>query len=345
MSEIFAHDELAFLLLLPPGYLVLQFWSQSRRRALLEDLLTRRLLDGMVVGFSPGRRVLKTILVTLALTALVLALMRPQWGRRSVEVQRRGIDLVFVVDTSKSMLARDVQPSRIDRVKQELSWFVDHRLEDDRIALVAFAGSARTLCPLTLDRPAFDIFLGDLDVGVIPEGGTDLDAALSEALATFDDDERNHKAILVFSDGEAHAGVPERAIERANARGVRIYCVGVGGSEGVRIPIRDERGNDTYLRDGEGNIVTTRLEEDVLRAIAARGDGGAYVDLTRGGDNLTKIYAANIKSIENKELASARSERRIDRFPWFLGAALVLLALEFLIAEGRSRRREGEGRS
>lgn len=341
MSALFANDELAFLVIVPIAYLVLQFWNEGRRRALLEDLLTRRLLDAMVVGKSPARRRLKAILRALALLALVLAVMRPQWGTRTVDVRRRGIDLVFVVDTSKSMLARDVQPSRMKRVKQELGWFVTNALEEDRIALVAFAGTARALCPLTLDRPAFDIFLGDLDVGVIPEGGTDLDAAIREALATFDDDQRNHKAVLIFSDGEAHAGVPEKAVERANAMGVRLYCVGVGYEDGVRIPIIDADGNETFLRDGEGNIVTTRIEDRILKSVAQLSIDGAYVNLTLGRNNLEKIYFDNVKSIEERELGAARSERQIDRFAWFLGAALALLALDFLVAEGRPRSERG----
>lgn len=342
MSALFANDGLAFLLLLPVGHLVLFAWNERRRRALLDELLTRRLVAAMVVGRSPARRRAKAVLRALALAALVLAAMRPQWGTRTVDIRRRGIDLVFVVDTSKSMLARDVQPSRMQRVKQELGWFVANALEDDRIALVAFAGTARTLCPLTLDRPAFAIFLADLDVGVIPEGGTDLDAAIREALATFDDDERNHKAILIFSDGEAHAGVPEAAVAAANKRGVRIYCVGVGYEDGVRIPVVDERGNETFLRDGEGNIVTTRIEDRILKSVAQLAIDGAYVNLTLGRNNLEKIYFDNVKAIEDRELGAARSERKVDRFPWFLAAALLLLGLDFLLAEGRARSELGK---
>ncbi len=337
MSDLFANIELSWLLLLPPAFLLLWWWNERKRKAILHSLLGANLLQGMVVGFSAERRFWKAILRTLALFLVVLALMRPQWGERRQEIQRRGIDIALVVDTSKSMLAEDVQPSRMERVKQELTYFVKNTLREDRVSLIAFAGTARALCPLTLDRAAFEIFLDELDVGIIPQGGTDLGRAIEAALDSFGDDVRNHKAIIILSDGEAHAGVPEAAVAEANKRGVRIYTVGVGHEEGVRIPIEDENGARTYLRDREGNVVTTRLEARILKTIAQRSLDGAYVSLTVGRDNLQKIYQDNVKKIEERELKSSKQVRRIDRFQWFLALALVLLMVDGVIAEGRTR--------
>jgi Ca-activated chloride channel family protein len=271
--------------------------------------------------------------------------MRPQWGSRKVDVVRRGIDMVFVVDTSKSMLAEDIRPNRIERVRRDLRYFVDSVVQQDRIALVAFAGTARTLCPLTLDRGAFEIFLDELDVGVIPVGGTDLTAALDEGLAAFGDDLRNHKAIVLFSDGEAHEGLPEDSLEEARRLGVRIYTIGIGDERGVRIPV-EEDGRRTFLKDADGDIVLTRLDDRTLKTIAQRSLDGAYMHLASGRDNLERIYLDNIKKIEERELRSLQQVRRLERFQWIVGGALILLMTEAMLAEGRRRRRRslvGEG--
>ena len=342
MSDIFKDFELIWVVLAPLILVGLFVYDQGKRRRLLDFLLSRKLVSALIVGRSFERRLWKMILRATALLLIACAIMRPQWGSQKVELQRQGIDLAFVVDTSKSMLAEDVQPSRIDRVKQELGYFVDNVLQDDRISLVAFAGTARTLCPMTLDRSAFAIFLDELAIGLIPQGGTDLGRALEAALDSFGDDVRNHKAIMVFSDGEAHGGIPKAVVEEANKLGVRVYTVGVGRDEGVRIPLFDEAGSRVYLKDGEGNVVTTRLEDRILKTVAQQSNEGAYVNLTQGRNNLEKIYLDNVKKIEERELRASKEERKIDRFQWFLAAALILLMLDALIPLGVKRGAEAK---
>ncbi|MEZ6195564.1 MAG: VWA domain-containing protein [Planctomycetota bacterium] len=334
----FAQPEASWLLLVPVAAAALLIWDARRRRALLESLLDRRLVATMVVGAAPGRRRLKGALLVLALAAIAVALMRPQWGTKEVALVRRGIDLVFAIDTSKSMLAEDVAPNRIERVKQDVRWFLRDVVDEDRVGLVAFAGTARTLCPLTLDRGAFEIFLDELDVGAVSRGGTDLEAALRSALAAFGDESPNHKAVILFSDGEGHGGSCDRIVEEARKRGVRIYTIGIGSADGVRIPIVGPDGQRSYLRDGEGNIVLTRLDDRQLKTIAQRSLDGAYTHLSAGRDNLARIYVDNIQKIEERELQSRSEARHVERYGWFLGAALVLLALELLLPEGRRRR-------
>ncbi|MFT7619842.1 MAG: Ca-activated chloride channel family protein [Planctomycetota bacterium] len=338
MSAIFADIELVWLIVVPIAMVGVWLWNEATRKRILADLIGKRLIPDMIVGSSGERRFWKLLIRTVAVLLIALAIMRPQWGEKRIDIERKGIDIALVVDTSKSMLAEDVQPSRMERVKQELSYFVENTLREDRVSLVAFAGTARALCPLTLDRAAFEIFLDELDVGVIPQGGTDLGRAIEAALDSFGDDVRNHKAILLLSDGEAHAGIPEKTIDQANKRGVRIYTIGVGNEEGVRIPLEDDDGSRIYLRDNEGNVVTTRLEARILKTIAQRSLDGAYVSLTVGRDNLQKIYLDNIKKIEERELKSSKQVRQIDRFQWFLAAALILLMFDGLIPEGRPRR-------
>ena len=335
MREYFGDIELVWLVIVPFAMLGLGWWDLRNRRRVLASFVTLNLVPTMVRGTIPGRRRLKIILRALAVLFIAVALMRPQWGIRDTQVIRRGIDLVFVVDTSKSMWARDVTPNRMERVKADLRYFADEVVQHDRIALVAFAGTARTLCPLTLDHAAFDIFLDDLDVGIIPRGGTSFRAAIQAALAAFGDDVRNHKAVVLFSDGEAHDGVPEDLLETARSQGVRIYTVGIGSEEGVRIPVATDGDSETFLKDGEGNIVLSRLDDRVLKTIAQRSLDGAYTHLSAGRSNLEKIYLDNIKKIEERELQSSQQERRVERFQWFLAFALLLLMSESVLPDGR----------
>lgn len=334
----FAAPEMSWLFLVPLALAGLAIHDARRRRALMQSLVDQRLVDTMVVGRVGGRRLRKTIIVLIAITLLVVAAMRPQWGRRDVEIARRGIDIVFAIDTSKSMLAEDVTPNRIERVKADVRWFLREVVDQDRVALVAFAGTARTLCPLTLDRGALEIFLDELDVGTISRGGTDTGAALSSSLAAFGDTSPNHKAVILFSDGEGHDPLPEKVLEEARRRGVRIYTIGIGAAEGVRIPVRDAQGERTWLRDGKGDIVLTRLDDRRMKTIAQRSLDGAYAHLSAGRDNLARIYADNIQKIEERELQSRSQTRRVERFHWFLAAALALLLIEAFLPTGRKGR-------
>lgn len=330
----FGDVESIWLLCAPIVVAVLAFLAGRARRRAVERLVSARLVGEMVVGLSPGRRTWKTLLIVAAVTLVAIGVMRPQWGTRTVDVARRGIDLVFVIDTSKSMLAEDVRPNRIERVKQDVRYFVQNVVQQDRIALVGFAGTARTLCPLSLDRGAFELFLDELDVGIIQRGGTNLGAAIDEALAAFGDDVRNHKAIILFSDGEAHDGIPDDSLTEARRLGVRIYTIGIGSADGVRIPVLDADGSKTFLKDSDGGIVLTRLDDHILKTIAQRSLDGAYTHLAAGRDNLEKIYLDNIKKIEERELKSRRQVRKLERYQWFLAAALALLMIESMISDG-----------
>lgn len=343
MSEIFGEFERIWLVTVPIALLAIFIWGEYRKKRVLAAFIDGRMIPAMVVWRSPTRRRWKIALRVLAAVLIGCALMRPQWGRREVEVVRRGIDIVFAVDTSKSMWARDVQPNRLERVKQDVRYFANDVVDQDRIGLVAFAGTARVLCPLTADRGAFDIFLDELDVGVVSQGGTDIEAALAESVAAFGDDDRNHKAIVLFSDGETHQAIPEELYAEIEKRRIRVYTVGIGNEEGERIPIVDKDGKTNFLKDDNGDIVLTRLDSRTLMQIAQRSLDGTYVHLAAGRRNLANIYRDNIKKIEERELASARQVRKYERFQWFIGAAFVLLALSVFVADGKKSTVAPEG--
>jgi Ca-activated chloride channel family protein len=255
-------------------------------------------------------------------------------------VKRRGIDVVFALDTSLSMLARDLPPSRFERAKHEISRILDH-LEGDRVALVAFAGAAYVQCPFTLDYGAFLLFLEHVGVGSAPKAGSDLAAAIERSAALLKSDEKKYKALVLFSDGEALSGEALAAARAAATDGVRIFVAGAGTAAGGVIPLVDESGNAAGVkRDEAGEVVVTRLDEASLAEIARAG-GGTYVPLGGAGDPGAEI-ATEIESFEKKDLTSRTAIQFEERHAWFSLAAFLFLAAEFLLPDGRRGGRRPE---
>jgi Ca-activated chloride channel family protein len=333
-----ARPDLLWTLLALPLVALLAAWLAGwRRRALarLGDPATVARLSS-----APGleRRGARLALVLAGLGALSLALARPQWGTRLQEVRRRGIDVVLAVDVSRSMLAQDVRPSRLDLAKEALGDLID-RLPGDRIGLVAFAGSAQVFCPLTLDHAAARIFLDVLDPTMIPEPGTALAGAIDRAASLFDPGERQHKVIVLFTDGEDHDTEPLAAARRAAEQGIVLFAVGVGTPAGEPIPLRGDDGRVVdYVRDEAGQVVTSRLQAGLLEEMA-RATAGSYYPATPGQEELDRI-AEEVAGMDQKDLSSRLATNLEDRYPIPLVAAVLLLSGEALLAE-RDRRARG----
>ena len=336
MNAVFGNTGAAIWLLAPALAAVL-LWVFARTRArLTRAFVGAPLLSRMLVAVDPQRRRTKGLLLLLALLVLAAAMMRPHWGAVYEKIEKKGIDIVFLVDVSKSMLADDVKPNRLERVVAEIKRFIEAAPIDDRVALVCFAGLSHVQCPLTHDFSAFRLFLDDVDTKLIPRGGTALEDAIYRAMQTFPDEERNHKAIVLFTDGEDHEGDADRAAAEAAKRNIRIFTVGIGSPDGALIPVVDERGNRSYLKDKDGQVVKSRLDEVVLQKIALA-TNGAYKRMAGGEDTLGAIYAEASK-IESKTLESRQEKRAVDRFQWFVAAGLFLIALDALLPESRKRR-------
>ncbi len=335
MSEFFgALDRTAWL-----GAAVLAavlLWVFARIRArITRTLVGPPLLARMIVDVDHPRRRTKAIVLVIALLLLGVTMMRPQWGVVFEKVERKGIDIIFVVDLSRSMLADDVKPNRLQRVTAEIKHFVESTLVSDRIGLIAFAGVSHVQCPLTHDYGAFRLFLDDLDPRIMPRGGTAIEDAMYRAIQAFPDEERNHKAIVLFTDGEDTDGDPQRAAQEAAKRNIRVFCVGIGSPEGSLIPIPDGKGGVSYLKDSEGQVVKSRLDESTLEKVALA-TNGAYQRLVGGQDTLGDLYT-EARKIEGRSLESAQEKRQVDRFQWFAAAALLLLAIEAALPESRRR--------
>ncbi|MBI5062620.1 MAG: VWA domain-containing protein [Desulfatitalea sp.] len=317
----FARVGMLFLFWGVPFLLLAYLYGWRKRRLILERFADRRALMGLVPPGIDGRRRLRAILVLAAALLLVLALAGPQYGYQWQTVTRHGVDLIIALDCSRSMLAQDIQPTRLARAKREIVDLLA-MLQGDRVGLVAFSGTAFLQCPLTIDYSAFDLFLNVLTPDYLPLGGTDLTAAVQSSLAAFNPQSTADKAIIVITDGEQTGrGDPEAAAQEAQKAGVKLFCIGVGSAEGVPVPM----GGGGFQKDARGQIVMSRLDEALLTRMAVA-TGGTYVRSVAGDLDLETIYREHIRG----EMAGVTEEggrRQVwaDRYQWPLGLAILLL--------------------
>ncbi len=322
-----------------PFLAALFWWAISRRRRDLDLLAGRPLVERMVTQVSVQRRIVKALLACAAAVFLVAALARPQWGMGLDPVTRRGVDVVIAMDVSSSMLSEDLRPSRLEKARADAERLLD-LLDGDRVAVVAFAGSAATLCPLTLDYGAAQLFIDALSPEILSDQGTDLPTALDEIFSVFDEKERRFRTAVIFSDGEDHQGGVEAAARKAAEAGVIIHTVGVGTAAGGPIPIRRPDGTVAgYKEDSEGRVVTSRLEEGSLSEIAAA-TGGVYVAATPGGGEIERVAEA-VGAMEEREMKQKILARYEERFQIPLALGLLCLVADSLIPERRRPKRPG----
>jgi Ca-activated chloride channel family protein len=303
-----------------------------KRRLALAAFSTRR--QGPHSSLSGTRRAIKRSLLVLGALLGCAALARPQWGSRWEEAHRRGLDLLFAVDTSKSMLAPDLKPDRLTRAKLAIRDLMD-KFEGHRAGLVAFAGDAFLQCPLTLDRGIFDQTLDALDTSTIPRGGTDVGRAIQVARQAMSNQPAHRKLLVLLTDGE---DLESRAVEAARAAaedGIVIYTVGVGTPAGELIPQPGQPGQ--FVHDDKGGFVRSQLDENTLQAIA-RVTGGDYRRLGEAGQGLENLYHDVLAKLPQQELTSRTRQVPIERFQWPLGAAIVFFALEAVLGERRRQR-------
>ncbi len=301
---------------------------QKYRLARLEKFASHKLLGKLTMTISPTRRRYKNVFILIAIFFCFVALARPQYGYKWVEVKRKGIDLLFAIDVSKSMLAQDIKPNRLKRASLAILDFVQ-QLEGDRVGLLPFAGSAYLMCPLTLDYEAFEHSLSAVNSSIIPRGGTNLPSVINKAVTTLDN-EANHKILIILTDGENLQGDTLAAAAEAADKGLKIYTVGVGTSEGELIPLLA----GGFTKDQQGNFVTSKLDEKTLTEIADK-TGALYVPLGTGSEGLSRIYQEKLSLIPKEELAERRHKVPLERPEWPLGLALLLLSIEFCIGERR----------
>jgi Ca-activated chloride channel family protein len=331
--------EALWWLLSVPLLLFLGTWSLARRRRELLCFVSPRHLPAFVPGHAPQRARRRLLLASAAAGLVALAQSGPVRGYSLREVQRRGLDLVLCVDTSRSMLVQDIKPDRLGRARREIQGLLD-RLEGDRVALLAFAGDVRQVAPLTHDRAT----LGHLVATLSPEdnliGGTDIGGALEHALRLFDGRTGAHEAIVLLTDGEDLGGRGLEVARRAAERGIRIFVVGMASTDGGKIP----DGPRGFVRDEDGREVVSVLDSSTLEEIAAAA-GGAYLSAERSPTPLEELYDKRISRLETRELWAGKERIPHDRFQWPLSLALLCMLIETGLSERRGERRSAEVRT
>ena len=292
------------------------------------------------MSINPAARRTKAVLVMIAAIFIVVSLARPAWNPKPRTVERRGRDIMFVLDVSRSMIAEDLAPNRLKRAKLAIGDMVAS-LEGDRVGLVVFAGTAALKCPLTLDYGFFNLMLEDVDLNSIARGGTMIGDAVRKVLDEgFDDQEKKYKDVILITDGEDHDSFPVEAAEEAGRRGVRIIAIGLGDErQGRRIPVTDAHGNRSFLKYN-GQEVWSRLDAATLRKMANVTPGGRYLNVATGAIDLGEVYVKLIAGEEKREIESLTIKLYEEKYQIFLAIALIFLLAELIVTE---RRRRGGG--
>ena len=336
----FANPHILWLLLVIPPALLVFFWRAERvRQKLLTQFIQARLLPGLTIGISAARQKMRAGCLVLAVVCLILALARPQWGYDWQEIKQRGLDIVVAIDTSKSMLAEDIAPNRLARAKLAALDLMK-RARADRLGLVAFAGGAFLQCPLTIDDSAFRQSVEALDVNIIPQGGTALAEAIETAMTAFKEGD-NYKILVLLTDGEDHDSGAVEAAEKAAKDGLRIFTIGIGTADGELLRVKDTQGGGDYIRDEQGNVVKSHLNERLLQQIASATEGGFYLPL-RGAKVIDTLYDQGLAKLPKSQHQEKLVRHYHEQYHWPLAAAILLLLVEMLFPE-RKRERSANG--
>lgn len=331
-----------FLLWLVPltGYLVLRAQAQRRKAALafVDAEMARRLLP----AFDSARTWTKALLLMFGVGLLIISHARPRFGEYFEEISGRGVDLFVVLDVSRSMLAEDVRPNRLERAKSDILDLLE-RLEGDRVGLIVFAGAPVMQVPLTTDQPFFRMMLRDVDTSSAPRGGTMIGDAIRKALEAMDARADRDQAIVLITDGGDQDSFPAEAAQLAAARNVRIITVGLGDvSEGARIPNRTEDGGLNFVKH-EGQEVWSKMDASLLEEIATVTQG-AWVPAQTLSYDLGQIYDDHLVKLARGEINAEKRRRLHERFQWFGGLGLAVILMEMLIPgfpANSPNRREG----
>jgi len=335
----FAQPNLLWLLLLfPPALILFFWWSMRQRRELMARFIQTRLLPGLIAGVSPARQKVRFGCLLAGVICVILALARPQWGFVWEEVKQRGVDIVVAIDTSKSMLAEDIAPNRLARAKLAALDLMQ-QAKSDRLGLVAFAGNAFLQCPLTIDDTAFRQSVESLNVNTLPEGGTALAEAIETAQTAFKEGD-NHKVLVLMTDGEDHDSGALEAAQKAAQSGMKIFTIGIGTPEGELLRIKDAQGRPDYIRDEQGNVVKSHLNERLLQEIAGTSPGCFYLPL-RGAKTIEMLFEKGLAPLPKSEHQEKLIKQHLDRFHWPLGLAIAFFVMEMLLPERRRKPRTG----
>lgn len=310
-------------------FVILQIWKYRVQKKFADKTTLKKLSPNQ----SLFKSILKILLLSLSFLCIAIALVNPKIGTKLETVKREGVDVVFAVDVSKSMLAEDVAPNRLDKAKQLVTQIINN-LASDRVGIIAYAGKAFPQLPITTDYASAKMFLQNMNTDMLSSQGTAINEAIKLAKTYFDDEEQTNRVLIIISDGEDHGNSAANVAEEASKEGIRIFTIGVGDVKGGPIPIKRNGIVLNYKKDNQGETVITRLNEDTLKEIASEANG-TYINgkntnevINEIKDILTKM---DKKEFEAKEFADFK-----DQFQWFLGFGIFFLFLDIFFLERKT---------
>lgn len=312
-------------------FALLQIWKKNTQRKFSNSSLLKRLTPDK----SDYKSSLKLILLLLAFSFLIVGLVNPKIGTKMETVKREGVDIVFAVDVSKSMLAEDIAPNRLEKAKRLVSEIIN-QLNSDRIGIIAYAGQAYPQLPITTDYSAAKMFLQSMNTDMLTSQGTAIDQAIRLATTYYDDEEQTNRVLFIISDGEDHSeGTTLNAVEDAQEEGIRIFTIGVGKTKGAPIPIKRKGVVESLKKDSKGEVVITKLNESVLSEIADDGEG-VYIDGSNT-ENAVEQIKEQLNQMDKTEFEAKQLAEFKDQFQWFLGGALFLLFLDLFVLDKKTK--------
>ncbi len=312
-------------------FLLVLVWKKRTQKKFANTALLKRLTPDRSYNKGP----LKLIIISLALALLIIGLVNPKIGTKLETVKREGVDIVFAVDVSKSMLAEDIAPNRLEKAKRLVSEIIN-QLASDRIGIIAYAGQAYPQLPITTDYGAAKMFLQGMNTDMLTSQGTAIDQAIDLASTYYDDAEQTNRVLFIISDGEDHSeGSTLDAVENAVDQGITIYTIGVGKLNGAPIPIKRNGILESLKKDNDGETVITKLNETVLIDIAREGNG-QYIDGSNT-DAAVELIKEELLQMDKKEFEAKQFAEFKDQFQWFIGGALLLLFLDIFILDRKTK--------
>lgn len=308
-------------------------WLQIWRRSAQKRFADRKLLGKLSPNQSFFKSVLKILIICAGFGCLSLALVNPKIGTKLETVRSQGVDIVFAVDVSKSMLAEDIAPNRLEKSKQLVTQIINN-LASDRVGIIAYAGKAFPQLPITTDYASAKMFLQNMNTDMLSSQGTAIREAIQLAKTYYDDEEQTNRILIIISDGEDHEGEAVDIAEEANEEGIRILTIGVGDIKGGPIPIKRNGVILNYKKDSKGETVITRLDENTLREIAQE-TNGVYIN----GSNTSEVVETIkdiLEKMDKKEFESKQIADYKDQFQWFLGLAIAFFFLDIFFLERKT---------
>lgn len=331
----FGNIEILYGLAIIPVLVIVFIIAYHSRKKALKRFGELKVISGLMPYVSQSRPVLKFIFLMLAFISIIFAAADPQFGSKLEKVKREGVEIIIALDVSNSMLAEDIKPNRLERAKRSISKMID-QLRNDKVGMIIFAGDAYVQVPITTDYSAVKMYLETIDTDIVPRQGTAIGSAIDLGLRSFDEESNLDKAMIVITDGENHQGNAIEAAEKAADKGIAIHTIGMGNSKGVPIPLRKQNGQVVYQKDQNGNTVISKLNEKVLKNIAAKTDG-SFSLATNSSTGLNELFK-EISKMEKKEIESKIYADYEHRFQYLIGLALLFLFIDVMLLDRKNMR-------